>query len=70
MTNPCTRCGKCCEEQPCGLGPVVRGKCMVYGKRKGVATCYIADAPLVRELLGIGKGCNWTFEDADQEATG
>ena len=30
---------------------------MVYGKRKGVATSYIAQSEFVRVMLGIGEGC-------------
>ena len=63
-TKPCTRCGKCCEELPCGLAPVHRGKCVAYGKRKGIATCYLAkESMAIRELLRIGKGCDDVPED-------
>jgi len=68
---PCTRCGKCCEEWPCGLAPVHDGRCLVYQKRKGIATCWLVasggpGADVVRMLLAIGEGC--TGGDA-KEAT-
>ena len=64
MPEPCTRCGKCCEAEPCRLAPVDKGHCTVYGKRKGTATCYLAkESDVVRMLLGIGKGCDSAVED-------
>jgi hypothetical protein len=57
--KPCTGCGDCCKQRPCGL-LVDRAPCPALYFTFGRYWCRLVEAKGPRELL-IGYGCGATF---------
>lgn len=57
--KPCTGCGHCCKQLPCGLAP--GNPCAALYYRDGRYWCALVDNPGARDELLIGRGCGATM---------
>jgi hypothetical protein len=73
--SPCNMCGKCCQEEVCGIGKAVLGDdiqapCPLLVKDGERFLCGVVKAEAESRLpkltalaLGIGRGCDADFGD-------